>query len=133
MFIDLFVVMVAIGAAVVEETDPGQPLTPLPSSVPEWGEALANEITRWIDGALPHVRQNADDRRAFLARMVDTLRFDGGNKVLFVATDSPERRFGFLMSTARAATAAPVPEPGGSVTFVLKDWVYPTMTRYLDD
>lgn len=131
VFIDLFVLVVAIGAAVVEETAPGQPLSPLPSTAPEWGDGLASEISRWIDGALPHVRQSAEDRRAFLAGLVEALRFDGGNKVLFVATESSERRFGFLMSSARAATASPVPDPGGSVTFVLEDWVYPALTRYL--
>ncbi len=131
VFIDLFVLMVAIGAAVVEETDPGHSLSTLPAAVPQWGEALASEITRWIDGALPHVRQTAEDRRAFLGRLIDTLRFDGGNKVIFVATDAEERRFGFLMTTSRAATASPGGDGNESVTFVLEDWVYPALTRYL--
>ena len=130
-FIDLFVLLVAIGAAVVEEVRPAEPLSVTTARVPEWGEALATEITRWIDGALPHVRQSAEDRRAFLTRLVDALRFDGGNKVVFVATEAEERRFGFLMANARAATASPAADRDGSVTFVLEDWVYPALTRYL--
>lgn len=132
VFIDLFVLMVAIGAAVVEETEPSQPLSTMPSTVPEWGDALASEITRWIDGAIPQVRQSAEDRKAFVARLIDTLRFDGGNRVVFVATEAEERRFGFLMANARAATASPaVTDQKASVTFVLEDWVYPALTRYL--
>ena len=130
VFIDLFVLMVAVGAALVEETDL-RPLASVRSTIPEWGEALASEITRWIDGALPHVRQSAEDRRAFLAGLIETLHIDSGNRVLLVATESTERRFGFLMANARAATASPVGDKEGAVTFVLEDWVYPALTRYL--
>ena len=94
--------------------------------------ALSGEITAWIDGAFLHARQGVEERRAFLAALIETLRFDLGNKVLFVATDARHRRFGFLMANARAAARSPVsgadPE---AVTFVLEDWVYPALTRYL--
>ena len=130
VFIDLFVLMVAVGAALVEETDL-RPLASVRPTIPEWGEALASEITRWIDGALPYVRQSAEDRRAFLAELIETLHIDRGNRVLLVATESTERRFGFLMANARAATASPVGDKEEAVTFVLEDWVYPALTRYL--
>jgi hypothetical protein len=132
IFIDLFVLLVAIGAAVLEEAEPGRPLSTMQPTVPVWGDALRGEITAWIDGALLHARQGVEGRRAFLAGLIDTLRFDRGNRVLFVATDARERRFGFLMANARAATPAPVSGADDeSVTFVLEDWVYPALTRYL--
>jgi len=132
IFIDLFVLLVAIGAAVLEEATPDRPLSTMQPTVPEWGEALREEITAWIDGALLHARQGVAERRAFLVGLIDTLRFDRGNRVLFVATDARERRFGFLMANARAATASPAAgDDEASVTFVLEDWVYPALTRYL--
>ena len=68
----------------------------------------------------------------FLAALIETLRFDLGNKVLFVATDARHRRFGFLMANARAAARSPVSgDDPEAVTFVLEDWVYPALTRYL--
>ena len=144
IFIDLFVLLVAIGAAVLEEAEPGRPLSTKPPTAPEWGDALRGEITAWVDGALLHARQGVEDRRVFLAELIDSLRFDRANRVMFVATDARERRFGCLMANARAAT--PSPGAGGtgdhgdhgdrgdndeSVTFVLEDWVYPALTRYL--
>ena len=131
IFIDLFVLMVAIGAAVLEETETRHPVSMMRPAAPEWGDALRGEITAWIDGALLQARQGVEERRAFLAGLVDTLRFDRGNKVLFVATDARERRFGFLMANARAATPSPTAAEDESVTFVLEDWVYPALARYL--
>ncbi len=131
IFIDLFVLLVAIGAAVVEETDPHRPRSTMQPVVPEWGEALSREITGWIDGALLHARKSAEDRQAFLGGLIDTLRFDAGNRVLLVATDSRERRFGFLMANARAATPSPAGGDGEAMTFVLEDWVYPALSRYM--
>jgi hypothetical protein len=132
IFIDLFVLLVAVGAAVLEETEPGRPLSTMQPTVPEWSDALCGEISAWIDGALLHARQGVEERRTFLAGLIDTLRFDRGNKVLFVAKDARERRFGFLMTNARAATPSPVAGTDEeSVTFVLEDWVYPALTRYL--
>jgi hypothetical protein len=63
--------------------------------------------------------------------VIDALRFDNSNRVLFVATESPDRRFGYLMTNARAATASPLSGDGDAVTFVLEDWVYPALTRYV--
>ena len=131
VFIDLFVLLVAIGAAVVVETDPRLPLSSGQPAIPEWGEGLSREITSWIDGALLHARGSADDRRAFLAAVIEALSFDNSNRVLFVATASQDRRFGYLMTNARAATASPLAGEGESVTFVLADWVYPALTRYM--
>ena len=133
IFIDLFVLLVAIGAAVLEDARPRRPSSTT-QPTPEWSDALSGEITAWIDGALLHARQGVEERRAFLAALIETLRFDLGNKVLFVATDARHRRFGFLMANARAAARSPVSgsvaDPG-AVTFVLEDWVYPALTRYL--
>ncbi len=132
IFIDLFVLLVAIGAAVGEQAEPRHPLSPTQPTLPEWGNALKGEITAWIDGALLNARQGVEERRAFLAGLIDSLRFDRSNKVLFVASDAQERRFGFLMANARAAMPSPVAgDDELSVTFVLEDWVYPALTRYL--
>ena len=49
-----------------------------------------------------------------------------------MATDARERRFGFLMTNARAAARSPVAgDDEDAVTFVLEDWVYPALTRYV--
>jgi len=132
IFIDLFVLLVAIDAALVDEVEPRRPLSMMPPTAPEWGDTLYGEITGWIDGALLQARKGVEERKAFLAGLIDAFRFDRRNKVLFVATDARERRFGFLMANARAATPSPVAgDEEDAVTFVLEDWVYPALTRYL--
>ncbi len=132
IFIDLFVLLVAIGAALVDEVEPRRPLSMMPPTAPEWGDTLYGEITGWIDGALLQARKGVEERKAFLAGLIDAFRFGRRNKVLFVATDALERRFGFLMANARAATPSPVAgDEEDAVTFVLEDWVYPALTRYL--
>ena len=48
--------------------------------------------------------------------------------------DARENRFGFLMASAKAAKPAPLATGEGeseSMGFVLEDWVYPALARYL--
>ena len=85
-------------------------------------------MDRWSTLARPRKRRRS---RAFLAAVIEALSFDNSNRVLFVATASQDRRFGYLMTNARAATASPLAGEGESVTFVLADWVYPALTRYM--
>jgi hypothetical protein len=86
------------------------------------GDALSGEITAWIDGALLHARQGTEERHVFVAGLIDALRFDCGSKPLFVATDAHERRFGFLMANAWAATQSPVAgNDERTVAFLLED------------
>ena len=133
IFIDLFVLLVAIGAAVMDVAEPRSRVFAVAEpSVPVWGEGLQNEITAWVDGALLQARRGMEDRREFLAEVIGALRFDHGTKVHLVPKDARERRFGFLMAHSRAAVASPTSRgDDDDVTFVLEDWVYPALARYL--
>ena len=133
IFIDLFVLLVAIGAAALEAGESAGRAYPLVEPVPpEWGEALQRDITAWIDGALLQARKTVEDRKSFLAGILDALRFDSGKRALLVPKDAQESRFGFLMAGSKAATPAQMPSgEGEAVTFVLEDWVYPALSRYL--
>lgn len=132
-FIDLFVLLVAIGAALLPEASTATGAYPVLRLVPpEWGEALRRDITEWIDGSLLHTDLGHERRHDFLARLVDSLRFERNGKAVLVPEDGAQSRFGFLMARARAATLTGL-DDGESETsgFVLEEWVYPALTRYL--
>ena len=135
LFIDLFVLFVAIGGAVVGVMDtPGGDYPVIQPVPPEWGDALQRDITSWIDGALLQARKSAEDRKVFLSEILHTLRFERGNRALLVLKDARENRFGFLMAITKAAKPASLTTGEGeseSVGFVLEDWVYPALARYL--
>lgn len=133
-FIDLFVLMVAIGAALLPEAsaEKGSSYPVLRLVPPEWGEALRRDITEWIDGSLLHAEPGPAGRHEFLSRLVGALRFERGGKAVLVPEDAAQSRFGFLMARARAATPAGMSGGDTEVTgFVLEEWVYPALTRYL--
>ncbi len=133
-FIDLFVLLVAIGAALLPEasTEKGAAYPVLRLVPPEWSESLRRDITEWIDGSLLHTDLGRERRREFLARVVDALRFERGGKAVLVPEDAAQSRFGFLMARAQAATPAGMRGGDSEVTsFVLEEWVYPALTRYL--
>jgi hypothetical protein len=133
-FIDLFVLLVAIGAALLPEAsaEKGTSYPALRLVPPEWSEALRRDITEWIDGSLLHTDLGGNRRHDFLARLVDALRFERGGRAVLVPEDAAQSRFGFLMARARAATPTEMSGEGSEVTgFVLEDWVYPALTRYL--
>ena len=135
LFIDLFVLFVAIGGAVVGVMDtPGGDYPVIQPVPPEWGDALQRDITSWIDGALLQARKSAEDRKVFLSEVLNALRFERGSRALLVPKDARENRFGFLMASAKAAKPAPLATGEGeseSMGFVLEDWVYPALARYL--
>ena len=133
-FIDLFVLLVAIGAALLPEAsaEKGSAYPALRLVPPEWSDSLRRDITEWIDGSLLHADLGRERRTEFLARVVDALRFETGGRAVLVPEDAAQSRFGFLMTRARAAT--PTGMRGGDsevMGFVLEEWVYPALTRYL--
>ena len=132
-FIDLFVLLVAIGAALLPEAsaEKGSTYPALRLVPPEWSESLRRDITEWIDGSLLHGDLGYEQRHAFLARLVDALRFERGGKAVLVPEDAAQSRFGFLMARAQAATLPGMQGDSEMGSYVLEDWVYPALARYL--
>jgi hypothetical protein len=132
-FIDLFVLLVAIGAALLPEASTESGSYPVLQLVPpEWSESLRRDITEWVDGSLLHANLGHERRHEFLTRVVDALRFERGGKAVLVPEDAAQSRFGFLMARAQAATPTGMRGGESEVTsFVLEEWVYPGLTRYL--
>ncbi|MFQ5349715.1 MAG: hypothetical protein ACE5EG_04640 [Thermoanaerobaculia bacterium] len=133
-FIDLFVLLVAIGAALLPEAsaEKGSAYPVLRLVPPEWSDSLRRDITEWIDGSLLHTDLGRERRQEFLARVVDALRFERGGRAVLVPEDAAQSRFGFLMTRAQAATPTGMRGGDSEVTgFVLEEWVYPALTRYL--
>jgi hypothetical protein len=132
LFIDLFVLLVAIGAALIESADDDSYPVVDPVS-PEWSEDLERDIDIWIDGSLLEPAVDVRLRREFLSRVLEALRFERGSRAVLVPRDAAQSRFGYLLTRAQGATAAAM--GGGdrepAVSFVLEDWVYPALARHL--
>lgn len=129
LFIDLFVLAVALGAGVMEES--GELGTRHRLSSPfAWGSHLRAQIESWIDGSLLRPQATREDRRAFLGQILKALRFDGGSRAVLVPEDAEQSRFGHLLAQARAAVPSRQKGPE-KVSFVLEDWVYNALAQYL--
>lgn len=130
LFIDLFVLFVAIGATLIEvrETDqveyPG--VQPIP---PSWNRDVSRDIESWIDGSLLSQASDQKKRTEFLEHLIESIAFDQDGRALLIPKDKLQERFGFLLLKSRAASQELAGTRGGhpQLLFVLEDWVYPAL------
>ncbi len=130
IFVDLFVLLVALGAAIMEESSLEKRAYPVFEAIPpEWGASLERDITAWIEGSIPG-RSDQAQRAGFLDRVIEEFRFDGDGRVILVPRNVRQSRFGHLMISADAATAVPYGDGSGQA-FQLEKWTFPALSRYL--
>jgi len=127
LFIDLFVLMVAIGAGILADGGEFQSLGKA-SSTPT-GELLDDEVGRWIEGALASTGISTEERLGFLSGVMASLELDESGRSVLKANDALQGRFGHLLVASHAAR--PQPEAAPTPTFELQDWVLPALSRYL--
>lgn len=127
LFIDLFVLLVAIGAGILADGGEFQSLGKA-SSTPA-GAVLDDEVGRWIEGALVSTGISTEERLGFLSGVMASLELDESGRSVLKATDAIQGRFGHLLVASHAAR--PQAEAAPTPTFELQDWVLPALSRYL--
>lgn len=132
IFIDLFVLIVAIGAALINyrREDSFLPDTDKISS--EWDKRHKQDISDWVEGALLGETRDEEQKMAFAREVLKTIIFNReGNNVLIPLNDE-QYRFGVILVKSKAAAASQTKIQGEEKTvFELKDWVYLALTRYV--
>lgn len=132
LFIDLFVLVVALGAATLLDTAPGHRLPGLDMPSPAFDAALRRDIDGWIDGALLDPQADSEERQRFLSALVSNIAYSAESTAQLLPEDAAQRRFGHLLVASRAATQEGfVKYNRVGRLFVLADWVYPALCRHL--
>ena len=132
LFIDVFVLVVALGAATLLDAEPIHRWLGLDASSPSFDTALRLDIDAWIDGALLDARHDGVRRQDFLSSVVRTVDFSAEGAAQLLPADPAQRRFGQLLVAARAATVESFVKYNRiGRLFVFADWVYPALCRHL--
>ena len=131
LFIDLFVLVVALGAATLRQPTGARHLS-FDDPAPSLDAALHRDMDLWIDGALLEERHDPLARRQFLTHLVRTLRLTPDGSVHLVPTDETQRRFGqLLMQSGAARLESFIKYHRVGRLFVLDGWVYAALCRHL--
>jgi hypothetical protein len=132
IFIDIFVLIVAIGAALINyrREDSFLPDTDKISS--EWDKRHKQDISDWVEGALLGETRDEEQKMTFAREVLKTIIFNReGNNVLIPLNDE-QYRFGVILVKSKAAAASQTKIQGEEKTiFELEDWVYLALTRYV--
>ncbi len=129
LFIDLFVLIVALGASVIEQ----QRGLPEVDGVPvSWEEGLQRDISGWIDTALLAGGRDPEARSSFLRSLIGAITFGRQGEARLIPETEEQRRFGHLLVQSKAArTESFVKYNRVGRMFLLSGWVYPALARHL--
>ncbi len=132
IFIDLFVLIVAIGAALVDYRREDSFLPDTEKITSEWDARHKQDISDWVEGALLGETRDEAQKLAFSREILKTVIFNReGNNVLIPLNDE-QYRFGVILVKSKAASASQTKIEGEEKTvFELEDWVYLALTRYV--
>ena len=97
-----------------------------------WEEALRQDISGWVDGALLAGAKDPEARQAFLKSVVEAITFSRQGDARLIPEDEDQRRFGHLLVQAKAARIESfVKYNRMGRMFLLEDWVYPALARHM--
>ena len=130
VFIDLFVLVVAIGASTLVGHGPdGLPDDALHGP---YEQVLQRDIEGWLLAALVDGGDDLAARRSFLGELLAAVDFGGKGDARLIPETTEQRRFGHLLVQARAARVEPfVAFNRIGRRFHLENWVVPALTRHL--
>jgi hypothetical protein len=132
IFIDLFVLIVAIGAALID-TKREEILIPDTEGIAsEWSDRQQKEILEWIDGALLGEVHDEDERIIFAREVLKTVIMNREGQNVLVPLNDEQYRFGVILVKTKAASAIQSKIDGEEKTvFELEDWVYLALMRFV--
>lgn len=132
LFIDLFVLVVALGASTLQQGQDGDLLATVDGVPASFEDSLQRDLSSWIDAALLGQRGDPDSRQDFLRSIFEAISFGRRGEVQLNPDSEEQRRFGHLLVHSQAARVESfIKFNRVSRLFLLEDWVYPALARHL--
>ena len=129
LFIDVFVLVVALGAATVAQQSG---VAWAEGAPPVFEQALQNDIDGWLGVALADLGDDPGRRKSFLGELLTSLDFGRAGEARLVPGNAEQQRFGHLLVQARAARVEPFLAFNRiGRRFLFEPWVVPALTRHL--
>jgi hypothetical protein len=132
LFIDFFVLVVAIGAALIDFKRDDILIPETEEIASEWNARQQADISDWIEGALLGEIRAEDEKITFARELIKTIVFNREGKNVIVPLNDEQYRFGVILVKSKAAASVTSKVDGETKTvFELEDWVYLALTRYV--
>lgn len=132
LFIDLFVLIVAIGAALIDVKREDILIPDTDEIASEWNDRQQRDISGWIEGALLGEVREEEDKIAFAREALKTIIFNREGQTVLVPLNDAQYRFGVILVKSNGASATQSKIDGEEKTvFELEDWVYLALTRFV--
>ena len=124
LFIDLFVLIIAVGASLVDDSRTNS--YPLSEAIPsEWDDQIKRDIASWINVARSET-SDTSQQVEFIRQVLSRISLDDDGFIVFTPNDADEVRFGHQMVAASAATVE------NGKRFLLKEWTYRFLCRFVN-
>lgn len=132
IFIDLFVLVVAIGAALIDTKREDILIPDTDGIATEWRDRQQKDISEWIEGALLGLVREEEDKITFAREVLKAIIFDREGQNVLVPLNDAQYRFGVILVKSKAASATHSKIDGEEKTiFELEDWIYLALTRFV--
>lgn len=132
IFIDLFVLIVALGAAITEYRKPERSYPDIEALPSDWNTRIRENISEWIDGALLTPIQKEEERIEFVRKIIKSIKLDREGRSIFIPLDEEQFRFGIMLVKSEVAEISHIQVEGKEKSiFILEDWIYLALTRYV--
>jgi hypothetical protein len=132
LFIDLFVLIVAIGAALIDTKSEDVLLPDTEGIVSEWSDRQQKKVSEWIEGALLGEVRDEDEKITFAREVIKAIIFNREGRSVLIPMNDAQYRFGVILVKSKTASATPSKIDGEEKTvFELEDWVYLALTRFV--
>ncbi|MBN1272992.1 MAG: hypothetical protein JXB26_12050 [Candidatus Aminicenantes bacterium] len=133
IFIDLFVLIVAIGAALVDYRREDIPIKKSEKLPSEQEPVVRENISGWVNAALLGQAVDEEMRNQFIRDVIKAIRFVRSGQNVLVPRSEEQFRLGVILVKAKAAFASRTKiDKKKTDVFILEDWVYLALMRYLN-
>ena len=132
LFIDLFVLIVAIGAALIDTKREDILIPETEDIASEWNARQQRDIQEWIEGALLGKVRDEEEKLTFARDVLRTVIFNREGQNVLIPLNDEQYRFGVILVKSKAASAVQSKIDGEEKTvFELEDWIYLALTRFV--
>ncbi len=130
LFIDLFVLAVALGASYgLQRGEEGARAT-LDRPPAGWEEELQGQVGHWLDASMLRSEASAAEKRDFLGTVLEAITFDGEGRARLVPDTDAQSRLGQHLVRDRAAEIRRFYHFNRrGWIFVLEDWAHRALAR----